>query len=168
MGIDNVDKHNVWSRRSIYSFAPTLIKYNRNKRRPFPGSYSIHTKPHCGLSIDSFKRPCVRKTRIPDLINHLRCLRLIFTGWSAHYRFDGSRPHTILMLLRNRPIIPCKEFSRPPTFSAQTRCSNLTQRVSGTLFRSRDCVNTTSVHAACLKSAQSTFHLKWSQACTIS
>ena len=163
-----MDKHNVWSRRSLYSRStPTLISIKPHETIPRP-VYYVYKSQSYRSSINPVKWPRIREARIPDFINHLCRLHVILAARSVHDRFNCPHSHAILVLLCYRPVTPRKEFSRPPAFSAQTRSSNLNLGVSKDLFPLFQGRRYTSVQAACLRSAQSTFHLKWSQACTIS
>jgi hypothetical protein len=86
---------------------PTLTQYNpfQYARIPFFMASKCWYKSRV-LSINLIERPCVRETRIPDLIHNLHRLNIIFTRRSSHDRLNRPRPYAILMLLCKFPIIP--------------------------------------------------------------
>lgn len=82
-------------------------------------SYSLSS------SIDLIERPSIGETTVKDLINHLGSMLVTLAlGMSC----DGkgcSPPDASLVLLSEVPDTSGEGFPRPPTLSAQTRCSNL-------------------------------------------
>lgn len=75
--------------------------------------------------VDLVKGSSIRVTRIPNFVNYLYGLYVIFAPRSSQYRLDCSPAHAVLMLLRYPVVISRPELSCPSTFSTQTCCSDL-------------------------------------------
>lgn len=71
------------------------------------------------------KRPRVRETRVPDLVDRLHRMYVVFDLWSRHHRLDRSSAHTSLELLCKCPVAAAESLARPSTFPAEHGCPDL-------------------------------------------
>ena len=76
-------------------------------------------------SIYLIERSGVREAAVPHLVDHSRCLNIVFAKWSTSDRQRSSSPHAFLVLLSELPLASSKELSGPSAFPAQGRGSDL-------------------------------------------
>ena len=50
---------------------------------------------------------------------------IILAAWAIHDGPNGPVPDAVLVLLREREVVPYEELSRPSALAAQAGCSNL-------------------------------------------
>ncbi len=68
--------------------------------------------------------PSICETALPDFVDNLFRMGLVFASRSSHHREHSAPSHTLLMLLRDSPLASREEFSTPSALAAERRSPN--------------------------------------------
>lgn len=65
--------------------------------------------------------PSICETALPNFVDNLFRMSLVFASWPSHHREHSAPSHTLLMLLRDSHLASCEEFSSPSALAAERR-----------------------------------------------
>lgn len=91
-----------------------IIQFLSSIHFPYP-PYDTHSTST--LSINLIEWPMIFEAVIPDLVDDLGCVNVVFDAWSCHHGQCGTATHAVLQLLGYPPLVLGEELAREATFA---------------------------------------------------